>query len=338
MRIAIVTNWVPFLRGGAERLADGLLENLRARGHEAVLVKLPFRWQPPEKVVEHMLACRAVRIRNADRIIGLKFPAYYVPHPDKTLWLVHQFRQAYDLWGTPHQDLPATHEGLRIRDVVRASDSRFLRECRRTYAISPVVSERLRRFNGIDAETLYPPFADASGFVCESYGDTVFCPGRITAVKRQHLAVEAMRYVETPVRLIVAGEPETPEDLARIEAAAAGLEDRVRIIPRFITEREKRDLYANALACACVPYDEDFGYVTLEAYLSRKPVLTCTDSGGAAMLVPGALPADARALAAAMDALYNDRRRARELGEAGYEAVRALDLSWDNVVARLMAR
>jgi glycosyltransferase involved in cell wall biosynthesis len=345
MRIAVVTNWVPFVRGGAESLADALVKNLSEHGHDAVLIRLPFRWQPPEKVVEHILACRCVRLDNVDRVIGLKFPAYYVPHPNKVLWLLHQLRQAYDFWGTPLQDLPGTPEGCRIRDVVRESDRRFLPEYRQAYTISHVIGERLKRFNGIDSEVLFHPLPDAAGFRCEAYGDAVFLPGRITAAKRPCLAIEAMKYVRTPVRLIVAGVPETGADLSGIERTIERdrLQDRVQVIPRFISDAEKKEIFAGALACAYVPYDEDsYGYVTLEAYHSRKPVITCTDSGGTTILVRdgvtgSVVPPDARALADAMDRLFNDRRLARRMGEAGYESMLELEITWNKVVEKLTA-
>ncbi len=121
MKVAVVNNWVPFLSGGAEHLAEALTRKLAEYGHQSMLVRLPFAWHPPGKILEHMLACRCVRLAGVDRVIGLKFPAYYVPHPNKVVWLLHQFRQAYDLWGTRYQDLPDTAEGLAVRDAVVAS-------------------------------------------------------------------------------------------------------------------------------------------------------------------------------------------------------------------------
>src|SRR6185369_9522660 len=113
MRVAVLNNWAPFVAGGAEHLADALVRKLAEYGHEAMLVRLPFAWQPPAKVLDHMLAARCLRLPNVDRAVCLKFPAWFVPHENKVLWLVHQFRQAYDLWGTPYQDLPPTAEGQR---------------------------------------------------------------------------------------------------------------------------------------------------------------------------------------------------------------------------------
>jgi len=345
MRVAVVNNWAPFLRGGAEILADALITKLQAYGHDAVLVRLPFRWDLPEKIPEYILACRCLRLHNVDRVIALKFPAYFIPHDNKVLWLLHQFRQAYDLWGTPLQDLPDSQEGHRIREIVIQSDNAYLPECRAIYTNSQITGERLRKFNGLASSVLYPPLPDPARFTAESYGEFIFVPGRITAAKRQHLAVEAMRYVRSGVRMVVAGPPETAADRTRLEELIAlhSLGGRVEIIPRFITDQEQAAYYANCLACAYLPHDEDsYGYVTLEAAQAAKATLTCVDSGGITILVlhgrTGLVAEpDPRALAGAIDRLYENRGAARRMGEAAREHMRTLRIEWDHVIERLTA-
>jgi hypothetical protein len=103
VRILIATVQVPFVRGGAEVVAEGLRQAFIAEGHDAEIAAIPFKWHPPERIPEHMLACRLLDLSETsgsriDRVIGLKFPAYLVNHPNKTFWLLHQHRPAYDLW------------------------------------------------------------------------------------------------------------------------------------------------------------------------------------------------------------------------------------------------
>ena len=345
MRIAVVNNWVPFLKGGAEYLATALTNKLIEYGHEATLIRLPFQWNPPEKIEEHILACRCVRIAKVDRVIGLKFPAYYVPHDNKVLWLLHQFRQAYDLWGTALQDLPDSSEGARIRRTVIQSDNHFLPEYRRIYTTSPVTQDRLRRYNNLPSTILFPPLLESAHLTCTGYGDYLFFPSRITAAKRQHMVIEAMQHVKTNVKLVIAGPPDTPSDLKTITdlVSERQLEERVRIIPRFISEEEKAALFSEALACAYTPYDEDsYGYVTLEASHAAKATITCSDSGGVAILVKDGhtgLITDPEpiALAEAMDRLYLDRDHARVLGQAAREHMRSLRISWDCAIEQLTA-
>lgn len=345
MNIAVLNNHVPFVSGGAEYLADALVAQLRAHGHKAALYRIPFRWMPPEKVVEGMLACRLIQLWNVDRVIALKFPAYYVPHDNKVVWLLHQFRQAYDLWGTPWQDLPDTEDGRQVRQAVIQADNTCLPEARAIYTNSLVTADRLKRFNNLDSEVLYPPLLNPERFACGEYGDYIFYPSRITRGKRQYLVVEAMRHTRTPVRLVVAGGPEDADAVRQLDAIveSGGLAEKVQIVPRFIAEQEKVQLFAGALACAYTPVDEDsYGYVTLEAYQSRKPVISCRDSGGVASVVKHdetgyLLDPEPEEIARAMDELYLNKARARALGEAGFRHIQTMNITWERVVEKLTA-
>lgn len=344
MKIAVLNNAVPFIRGGAEFLAEWLTERLQQFGHSAVLVRIPFRWDPPEKILDSILACQMMSIANCDRVIALKFPAYLVPHGNKVLWLLHQFRQAYDLWGTPMQGLPSGEYGTGIRDVIRNTDNKALADAR-IYTNSRVTSERLMNFNGLSSEVLFPPLQEPEQYRCESYGDYIFCPSRMNDAKRQHLLVESMRWTRTGVRLIIAGRPEDSEYLKRLNNTIDrfNLAGKVTVMPEFISDELKSDLFSNALGCAYIPYDEDsYGYVTMEAFESRKAVVTCTDSGGIDILVrPGdtgyIVPPEPLGLAEAFDALFLRRDKAREMGECGRNLMHRMGITWENVIARLTA-
>jgi glycosyltransferase involved in cell wall biosynthesis len=345
MRVALVTNHAPFVYGGAELLTDWLGRRLEERGHEVEVVRLPFRWHPPQKVLDHLLAARLLRVPDADRVVALKFPAYYIPHHSKVLWLLHQFRQAYDLWGTRYGELPDTPEGRRVRQSVITADNVYFHEAERIYTNSRITSERLKRHNGFESEVLYPPVFDETAYRSDGAGDYVFYPSRMNSLKRQQLLVQAMAHVRSGVRLVLAGSPDAPEHLTELERQIAelGVEERVELIGSWIPEQRKRDLFAGALACAYVPYDEDsYGYVTLESFHSRKPVITCTDSGGTLELVEHAangyvVEPQPEELAGAMDELMEDRTRAIALGEAAYETLDRYEISWDAVVAKLLA-
>jgi glycosyltransferase involved in cell wall biosynthesis len=345
MKILVANNCVPFVRGGAEHLAEALTDKLNEFGHQAMLVRIPFRWEPPSKMLESMLACRLMRTPNVDRIIAFKFPAYYLPHDNKYLWLVHQFRQVYDLWGTPYQGMEETAENLAVRRSIIEADNTYLREARKIYTNSATTSDRLARYNQIASTVLYPPLLETKHFRFGETGNYVFCAGRVTTSKRQHLLVEAMQHTRTAVRLVIAGKTEDPADAERIARLVAeyGLAGRVIVIDRFIEEEEKAALFSDALAAAYIPFDEDsYGYVTMEAFYSGKPVITTSDSGGILQFVGagvrgfGVAPTPA-ALAAAMDRLYEEPARARALGEAGFALIRKMGLTWEHVVSTLTA-
>ncbi len=339
MKVAIVNNQAPFVRGGAELLAEWLHDKLEEYGHQAEIVRIPFQWNPPERIIDHMLAARLVRLANVDRVVALKFPAYYVPHENKVLWLLHQFRQAYDLWGTPYQDLPDTPTGHRIRDAVIDSDRRYLAQTRHIYTNSRTVGQRLQFYSGLESDVLFPPLLDATPYRCDDYSDYFFYPSRITAGKRQHVAVEAMASTRSSARLVIAGQAETPGDLDRLMSVVRehNLEDRVEVIPRWITEEEKLKLLAGARGVLYLPFGEDsYGYVTLEAFHARKPVLTLADSGGTLKLIEdgrnGRVLWDAGELAGAIDELAGDRALAERLGQAAFQTIDELGISWDRVI------
>src|SRR5215475_2455643 len=129
MRILIATAQVPFVRGGAEILAEGLMHALHAQGHAAEIVAMPFKWYPPERILEQVLACRLLDVSESggdpiDRVIGLKFPAYLIPHPHKVLWLLHQFRTAYELWDNPFGDVRHYTSGTEVHHGVQRMEKR----------------------------------------------------------------------------------------------------------------------------------------------------------------------------------------------------------------------
>jgi len=338
MKVAVVNTHVPFVRGGAEQLAEGLVGALRDAGHEPALVRLPFFWHPDPRIVEHMLAARLTPIPDADLVVGLKFPAYLVPHPNKVLWLLHQHRQAYDLWGTPWQGIADTAEGRAIRAAIIRADTQHIPEARRVYTISGRVAERMRDFNGIHAEVLYPPLLD-SGYQAGPMGDYVFYPSRINVLKRQTLVVEAMRHVRSESRLVIAGQADTPEVHAELTTLLAepALADRVTWLDGWIPHEQKVRLMSESLACVFTPLDEDYGYVTVEAFSSSKPVITCDDSGGPLEFVQHdvtgmVVPPEASALGEAIDTLAADHARTTEMGLAAHILLRERQISWERVV------
>jgi glycosyltransferase involved in cell wall biosynthesis len=346
MRISLLNAQAPFIRGGAEYLADSLAGRCRARGHEVEIVRVPFQWDPPQAVAEHVLACRMLRLDTGDPdlVIALKFPAYLAPCRHKKIWLLHQFRQTYDLWGTALCGIPDTPEGRGLRDFVVRADNIHLRHAKSIFTISQNVAGRLKRFNDIDADAvLYPPVDRPELFRPGSFDDYFFYPSRLNRAKRQHIAIEAMRFVRSPFRLVFAGKPDDTQygrDLER-HIEEWGLQDRVTLLG-WLSEEEKARWMANACGVVFLPIDEDYGYVTVEAFHCHKPVITFVDSGGTTELVEddvNGLIAEPtpEALAQAMESLWVDRGRTRERGQAAFETLARREIAWDHVLDRLLA-
>ncbi|MBS1212817.1 MAG: putative glycosyl transferase [Proteobacteria bacterium] len=343
MRIVVANTQAPFVYGGAEFHADNLVSNLRKAGHEVDLVRIPFNWNPPRKILDQILAVRLLDVTESfgqpvDLVIGLKFPAYFLKHSNKVLWILHQHRLAYEQWQPGAMGLDG---GAEVRDSIVRADNTFILEARKVFANSKTVAARLKKYNGIDATVLYHPPPGHEQLRPGEYGNYIFFPSRLAEIKRQHLAVEAMRKVRSDVRLVIAGPPES-EDYGRRLASMVeqyGLEGRVELLGP-VTEERKRELYADALAVLYPPKDEDYGYVTLEGFHCAKPVITCTDSAGPLEFVHDGQtgmvcePA-AQAVAEAIERLATDRGLAAACGRQGLELIRGLDMSWEKVVESL---
>ena len=333
---------VPFVEGGAELHVRSLVEQLRLRGYDVERVALPFKWYPKDEILAHAAAWRLLDLsesngRRIDLVIGTKFPSYFARHPGKVAWLIHQYRAAYELCGTEFSDFDHLESDVALRERLIELDTAMLGECRRIYANAANTAGRLQKFNGLSAEPLYHPPHLAPRLAPGPYGDYVLAVGRLETVKRAHLALEAMTLVDRPVELLLAGDGTQRANLEAL-AGRLGVADRVRFLGT-VGDEALVALYAAALAVLYVPYDEDFGYVTLEAFLARKPVVTAADSGGPLeFVVDGvngriAAPA-AAAIADAINGYVAERQRARAHGEAGYERARLI--TWDGVVERLV--
>src|ERR1019366_10618344 len=87
----------------------------------------------------------------------MKYPAYLVRHENKVVWLIHQFRQSYDRFGTSQSDFTASPEDTRWRELIAEADRTGLGEARKILTNARNTADRLARFNGIEAEALYHP-------------------------------------------------------------------------------------------------------------------------------------------------------------------------------------
>jgi glycosyltransferase involved in cell wall biosynthesis len=347
MRILITTVRVPFISGGAEILAAQLKHHLLAAGHEAEIVEIPFKWYPPEKILDQMLACRLLDLSEScyvgvDRVIGLKFPAYLIPHPNKVLWILHQHRQAYDLWESG--DLRQQPNGSLIRDTIIQADRNLLPEAKSIFTIAENVSQRLQKYCGIASTPLYNPPLGAEDYFCGEDRGYFFFPSRLNpGSKRQGLVLQALALTKEPVRILFAGAPDVPGMAVELQqlTETLGLGERVEWRGN-VSEEEKRNLYAHARGVVFPPDDEDYGYVTLEAMLAAKPVVTCSDSGGALEFVrhreTGLVTApEPEKLAEALDEIWQNPVKSKEWGEAGRVRYDSLGISWENVIKRLLA-
>ncbi len=342
-RIAVVTSSPPFVEGGHLVIARSLVQALQAAGHEAALVVTPqnrFGRQAAAYLATWLTDVGEAPGGPVDQVISLRYPSYAVRHPRHVCWLNHTMREYYDQWPRFRASLSwraGVKEAVRRR-IIHVADRHLLRHnVTRLFVQSETIRRRVDRWLGARAEVLHPP-PPPRAYRCDEYGDYIFAVSRLTALKRLDLLVRALaRPAAAGVQCVIAGEG---EELPRLQAlvAESRLEGRVRLVGR-IDDATLLDHLARCRAVCFPPLDEDYGFVTVEAFASRKPVVTCRDSGGPAELVE-----DGRtgfvcdptpdALAVALGALAADRAAAERMGQAA--AARAAGLTWERTVGTLL--
>lgn len=345
MKVIVAGVQVPFVRGGGELMMDKLVEAFREAGHQTELLMMPFRFAPAAEVRRAMDAWEQEHLETlglgpADLFVPLKFPAIYGQHPNKVCWLMHQHRSVYELWDTPYGASSASAEDRSLKDEIIARDTRHLAAARKVYTISSRVSERLLAYNGVASEPLLQPPPDADDYFCDDQLPYILVPSRLESLKRQELAIRALEASRSDVRLVIVGTGgQMPALQALVESLGIG--DRV-LFTGEVSRRELVVWYANALAVFFAPFDEDYGFVTLEAMLSSKPVVTCTDSGGPLSFISDGQTGficepEPEEIGAVFDELWGNRTGARRAGAQALEHYKTLDLSWSRIVQRLTA-
>ncbi len=342
-RIAVVTSSQPFVEGGHLVIARELAAACRAEGHVADVVVTPqnrFGRQGAAYLSTWLTDVGLAADGSAvDHVISLRYPAFAVRHPRHTVWLNHTMREYYDRWPAFAGAISRKNrikESAR-RTLIHAADRHFLTHgIARRFAISATVQARMAAA-GIPFDVLHPP-APARAYRCDGYGDYVFAVSRLTSLKRFDLLLDALAQpAGQGIRAVIAGEGEEHGHLVE-QRRRLNLEGRVELVGR-IDDRQLVDHLARCRAVVFAPLDEDYGFVTVEAFASQKAVVTCTDSGGPPELVTDGVhglvtaPTPA-ALAAGLRRMMDDRDAAERMGRAARE--RGAALRWDETVRRLL--
>jgi glycosyltransferase involved in cell wall biosynthesis len=343
-RVVVLGVQVPFVKGGAELLNESLVKAINQLDDiQAELVQLPFKWYPEAQILNDIAAWRLLDLSEScgdkiDLVIATKFPSYAVQHPNKVLWLVHQHRVLYDLEQTEFDQIDQPSNSKMIRDKIRKIDTYFIEEAVKKYTIADNVRTRLQKFNGINAETLYPPAPFADKIISGDYGDYVLFIGRIETMKRADLLVNAMKITAKKTKAYFIGTGSESEQLATL-IKKHKLTDKCKMLG-YVSEEELVNYLAHCKAVFYAPYDEDYGYATIEAFLAQKLVITCHDSGEVATLVKRTqsgfvVDSQPKSIAQAIKEL--DRLSPLQLqnkAKKGYAF--AQSISWHNVLKKLV--
>lgn len=351
---------VPFTKGGAEILVSNLVEQLKIAGHNVDLVELPFSGYKEESWLAQAALWRSLDLsvfggEKVDLLIGTKFPSYYVSTKNsnlkKSLWLVHQHRQLYDLYGGNFSGMNDQPRIEAMRRSLVETDTKAINECDYISAISHNVAERLESYNQIKAEVLYPPLPLGNAYVAnasiERRAPYILSVGRLCSIKRVDLMFKAIAQLPPPLRIKVVGAPDEKGimEYYKREIDALQIWDRVDFMGR-VDQKTLIKLFSECLAVYYAPYNEDYGYVTLEGFASSRPVITALDSGGVLEFVKHekngliAQP-NAESMAEMFNRLATDHNFADKLGANGREMVDKLGLaqnaSWSKLIAALLS-
>ena len=341
-KVAVLHSQVPFVRGGAELLVENLTKQLRQRGFDVEIVSIPFKWYPNQVLLDQFLLWRLADLTQSngetiDLVIANKVPNYMVKHPNKVIWLMHQFRAAYDLAdNTMAGGLNTVPGGTQVQKAIIHMDNIGISESKHIYTISKTTTNRLEKYNHISSTPLYHPPALEGQYFVDQYENYILSVGRLDPNKRVDLLIRALQYCDSQIKAVIAGKGAIREELEKL-ADSLGVKDRVTFLG-FVPDQELPNLYANALAVCFPPIDEDYGYITLEAFLSKKPVVTCRDSGGVLEFVKHGesglvCNVNPQEIGEAFNTLYHNKSLARDYGVAGFETVK--DIKWDHVIDEL---
>lgn len=342
--IAVCAAQVPFFRGGAETHVAGLVRELKERGFEVDLISIPYKWYPHEKLLRsiemwQMLDLSESNGKAIDMVIATKFPSYFVQHANKVLWLIHQYRQIYDLFETPYSGFDRSRrKDMELRERLIRMDNQTLGTYKRIYTNSANTAKRLKKYNGIESTPLYHPPQLAGQYFTANYDDYILSVGRMDPLKRVDMLIRSLKYCGPKVKCKIAGTGPESQMLQSL-AKECGVSERVEFLG-FVTGEMLLNLYANCSAVFFAPQDEDYGYITLEAFLSQKPVITSFDSGGPLEFVEHQINGlildslEEEKIGKKIEELLSDKEKCRNFGLNGFQKVK--DINWDHVIQTLL--
>lgn len=344
--IAVCAAQVPFFSGGAEIHVDALIHQLRQRGYEVELINIPYKWYPHSQLLEIMDFWKKLDLsesngKKIDMVIATKFPSYFIQHPRKVLWLIHQYRQMYDLLDSGYSSFDMRNaKDRKLRDEFVAMDTTALSSYKHRFTNSQNTADRLQKYNGLASRALCHPPRLVGRYQNLGFEDYILSVGRLDKLKRIDALVSALPYLDSKIKCKIAGsgpEREALEELAK----KLNVSDRVEFLG-YVTDEDLIQLYGKSSAVYFAPHDEDYGYITLEAFLSQKPVITAIDAGGPlefvehnvnGLILQSLLPEE---LGQNIERLIFNKVLCADMGLSGFQSVE--HITWDPVIDALVGR
>ena len=343
MNVAVVTSSPPNVEGGHLVIARELVGALREAGHDPHLVVTPdygFGRQAAAYAATWRTDVSHVNGRAIDRVISLRYPSYAVRHPHHVCWLNHTMREYYDLWPRFSAELGSLNrikEGVR-RSLIHTADKYLLtRNVTRLFVQSRTIQDRLSMWPSLRSEVLYPP-APKRNYRAEAYGPPFLFVSRLNRLKRASLLIRALATRDgVGIPVVIGGDGEERPALELL-ASDLGVANRVTFAGR-LTDPQLIERLATCRAVVFPPFQEDYGFVTVEGFAARRAVITCRDSGGPAELVQDGVNGfvcdpDPESLARALRALADNDSLVARFGEAAFAT--GARLNWKDTIAKLV--
>jgi glycosyltransferase involved in cell wall biosynthesis len=341
MKIAVVTpKNISGERGGAENLYEGLVRVLNERGHDAVQIEVLVDESSFEGILEAYCNCYYLDLDDYDLVISTKAPTYMVRHRNHISYLLHTIRVFYDMFDKEFD----------IKDKERQKQRRLIHEfdkygmhpsrIKKHCVIGETVAKRLKDsdsfWDEIKFDIIYPAVIELN-YMKPKRGEFVFLPGRLHKWKRVDLVINAMKYVDYNTKLLIAGDGEEYKKLKNL-VRELELEKRVEFLGK-ISNEELVEMYSRSIVVPFIPMGEDYGYITIEAFKSKKPVITCHDSGEPSLIVEDGISGfvvdpDPKIIAEKINYLIENPDKAECMGENGYHSVESI--TWENVVGVIL--
>ncbi len=338
MHIALIT---PVMKtgeiGGAEAFYKGLMKAFKQTNHYIDQIEVIIDETSFDSIMESYLNCYDLDLRDYDLVISTKAPSYMVRHHNHISYLPHTIRAFYDMF--EREFGAGTPERLKQRKIIHSLDKYGLNQAkiRSHFTVGPEVFNRLYStdpfWRQINFKVLHHPPA-LQGFKEPEPGEYIFLPGRLHRWKRADLIIKSFKYIKKDIQLKIAG---TGEDEASFRSISK--DRRIQFLGR-VSNKELIDLYSKSLAVLFVPIMEDYGLITIESFLSKKPVITCTDSGGPTEFVRDfengfVVEPDPKLIASKIEYLIDNKDLAATMGENGAKSI--AHISWPSVISTLLA-
>jgi glycosyltransferase involved in cell wall biosynthesis len=333
MKIAVLTP-VPVSgeAGGAEVLYKFLIRSLR-KYVRVDQIKVACDEKNMVSIKRNYLTFYDRDVSAYDGVVSTKVPSYIVYHPNHVCYLIHTMRSFYDMF---EREFPKPSQIIRReRDFIINLDTAALSypRVRKLFVIGDEVKNRLKKWNGLDSEVLRPGLPEGK-FRSEDYRYFLLA-SRLHRWKRIDLAIKAFKRVKGDIKLVIVGRGEDESHFKKLAANDSRIH-----FSGWVSRKKLLKVYSNALAVLFVAKNEDYGFITSEAFASSKPVITCTDSGEPARIVKENVsgficPPKQTCLAEKMDFFFKNKSAAAEMGERGKRDLNLL--SWDKIATRLIS-